>query len=102
MIIVRKNAFIEAGRFNETLKICEDIDLGWRMVRKRSRYGMLPIYINVSSRRFSENNLGVIIVSLIGGFGSILINVWHIKWLAKFKDTFERFYGPTGRGTQEQ
>lgn len=99
MMVVRKDSFNRIGRFNETLKICEDIDLGWRMVQGRYRFGLLPIIIDVSSRRFTEKSLSSVISSTIGGFGSIMVNVWHINWLKKFKDRFERLYGPTGVGS---
>ncbi len=95
-IMVRQSKFNEVNGFNENIKVCEDIDMVWRMVRNGSRYGVLPFSILVSSRRFTRNSVPTILRTIVGGIGAVGSNVLQIPFLVQFRDSFERFYGQTG------
>jgi glycosyltransferase involved in cell wall biosynthesis len=95
-IIVDKEVFNRTGGFREDLKLSEDVNLVWRMVRAKCRYGLLPLSINVSSRRFSEASVPSILSSIAGGTGSIASNVLTIPWVTRLRDRFETWYGKTG------
>jgi hypothetical protein len=57
---------------------------------------MLPIYINVSTRRFGEVSVGSILRTVIGGLGTMGSDVFSIPYLQKFRDKFSDWYGETG------
>ena len=95
-IIIKKQAFKAVEGFNENVRVCEDIELVWRLLKRKYRYGVLPLNILVSSRRLGDASPLSIIISTIGGIGSTMVNVWKINWLKGHKDTFEKMYGETG------
>lgn len=98
-MIFRTKTFRELGGFNEQYKISEDIEISRRAVTEGYTYFVLPLYLNVSTRRFSQTPVQTLLKSIIGGIGTIGANVLHIPFLSKSIDTFEKWYGETGGDT---
>jgi len=99
-MIFRTKTFRELGGFNEQYKISEDIEISRRAVTEGHTYNVLPLYLNVSTRRFSQTPAKTILKSILGGIGTIGVNVLHIPFLSKFLETFEEWYGETGGDTE--
>lgn len=95
-IMVKKSVFERVGKFREDIKVSEDQELFWRVLHSGYRYKVLPLTLAVSSRRFTEVSPSLIIRSIIGGLGTISINVFKIPLLKKFRKNFETWYGETG------
>jgi glycosyltransferase involved in cell wall biosynthesis len=99
-MIFRTKTFRKLGGFNEQYKISEDIEITRRTVKEGYTYSVLPLYLNVSTRRFSQTPVKTILKTIIGGAGTIGANAFHIPFLSKFIDTFEEWYGETGGDTE--
>lgn len=54
-IIVRHEVFEKAHGFNEKMNLGEDADLGFRLHHLGYKFGILPIFIYVSARRFKKH-----------------------------------------------
>ncbi len=98
-IIIKKAVFEKLGRFNEDFKVSEDLEFMTRGPKLGYHYGVLPLWVDVSSRRFSDTTPLSLIITTIGGVGTIAANVLGITWLRKFRETFEKWYGETGGDT---
>lgn len=93
---VKAETFNTLGGFDKDLKISEDLEFTRRAVREGYSYRMLPIYVNVSTRRFGEVSVGSILRTVIGGFGTVGGDVFKIPFLQKFRNKFSEWYGETG------
>lgn len=95
-ILIKRDVFEKAGKFDDDMKISEDQELFRRTIKKGFRYDTLPVWINVSSRRFSEASVPSILVSILGGVGTLAANPFGLSWFKKRLKIFERWYGETG------
>lgn len=96
--IVKTSVFEKVGGFREDILISEDIEFGVRTRKSGFNYKVLPLWITVSSRRFTEQSVSATLRSIIGGLGSIGAHVFHFGWFLEKVQNFEKLYGQTGGG----
>jgi glycosyltransferase involved in cell wall biosynthesis len=88
-IIIKKNVFDRIGGFNEELTVGEDLEIIKRSIKKGFRFGVIPLLIRTSTRRFRGRSLlGV----MIGAAGVAYATIYGVQWLKNHKDLFTKLY----------
>jgi glycosyltransferase involved in cell wall biosynthesis len=94
--IIKKEVFNDLDGFDENMRVGEDADLIKRLIRNNYRFGVIPLLIKTSARRYS-NTSGWNIVKIVAGAAGVgLASALGYKWLQKKLPKFEEMYGELG------
>jgi glycosyltransferase involved in cell wall biosynthesis len=95
-IMMTKKFYDTIGRFDENKYIHEDTDLFVQVTQKGAKYGLVPLKIDTSERRFkkmdTQNFIRISYLAIYGFFSRFL----GFEDTKKFIKKYEESYGPLG------
>jgi glycosyltransferase involved in cell wall biosynthesis len=88
-MIMRRKTYEDLGGFNEELTVGEDAEIIKRAIENNKRFGVIPLFIRTSTRRYKGRS---ILAVTLGAAGALYATIYGIKWLKKNSHIFEKLY----------
>lgn len=95
-VTVKTTVYKELDGFLENMVSGEDAEFLKRAVAEGKRFGVIPLRIKSSSRRYKGKGLKNLLLITIGSIGLSLGAFYGVKWFKDRQKKFEKSYGPMG------
>jgi glycosyltransferase involved in cell wall biosynthesis len=98
-IIIKRTVFEAIDGFNEKLTVGEDLDIIKRSIENDYRFGVIPLLIKTSTRRYKGRS--ILAISL-GAIGVAYATIYGFKWLRQHSDKFSNLYWGKEKNKKEK